>query len=691
MVSVEKINKIRNIGIAAHIDAGKTTTTERILYYTGKSYKIGEVHDGNAVMDWMVQEQERGITITSAATTCHWKDTEINIIDTPGHVDFTVEVERSLRVLDGMVGVFCAVAGVQPQSETVWRQAQKYEVPVIAFINKMDRVGADFRRAVQMIEENLQANPLVVFAPVGQESNFKGVVDVINMKEYIFLEDSVGAKFEIKEVAEERLASIKEFREKIMEAAAEVNDEYLEEYLETGELSVEKIKKAIRELTIKGKVVPVYCGSAFKNKGIQPLLDGVIDYLPAPIDIASVKGVSVKTGGEDTRAPKIDEPFSALAFKIQTDPFVGKLTYLRIYSGKLLVGSYVQNSTKGKRERLGRILQMHANTKNELKEAKAGDIVAVIGLKYTKTGDTLCDLDKPIILENITFPEPVIFVAIEPKSKADQDKLSMALEKLSEEDPTFQYNTDKETNQTIISGMGELHLEIIVDRLKREFNVQANVGKPQVAYKETIKRACKAEGKFIKQSGGRGQYGHVVLEIAPLERGKHFEFVSKVVGGNIPKEYIPSIEKGAKTTFSTGVIAGFPIVDVKVTALDGSYHPVDSSDIAFQLAASYAIKEAFKKATPVILEPVMEVEVEVPESYMGNVISELNGRRGKIEKVDVARGNIQQIKSHVPLAEMFEFSTALRSLSQGRGVYSMQFFGYSEVPKQIYEEIVAAK
>jgi elongation factor G len=690
-MSKYKIENVRNIGIAAHIDAGKTTITERILYYTGKSYKIGEVHDGNAVMDWMAQEQERGITITSAATTCHWQDSIINIIDTPGHVDFTVEVERSLRVLDGMVGVFCAVAGVQPQSETVWRQAKKYDVPVVAFINKMDRVGADFENAVRMIKENLAASPVVVCYPLGSESQFKGVIDIINEKEYWYFDEELGSKYEVKEVSEDNLELVRDLREKLLETVAETTDAYLEEYLEKGTLSIAQVKAGLRALTIKGDIVPIYCGSAFKNKGIQSLLDGVVDFLPSPVDLPPVVGCSSKAGVEEARKASEEESFSALAFKVQTDPFVGKLTYLRLYSGKLTVGSYAYNSTKNKKERISRILQMHANTRNELKEAKAGDIVAVIGLKYTKTGDTLCAADKPIILENIDFPEPVIFVAIEPKTKIDQDRLSNSLEKLSEEDPTFCYKTDIETSQTIISGMGELHLEIIVDRLKREFNVQANVGKPQVAYKETIRSKSRAEGKFIKQSGGRGQYGHVILEVEPLDRGGGFEFVNKVVGGNIPREYIPSVEKGVKEAFLTGVMAGFPVVDIKVTLLDGSYHAVDSSDIAFQVAASYAVKEAFKKGAAAILEPIMAVEVDVPEVNMGDVISNINSRRGKIDKIAVTKVNTQNIKSHVPLAEMFEFSTTLRSLTQGRGIYSMQFFGYSEVPKQIYENIVLEK
>jgi elongation factor G len=682
------VKKIRNIGIAAHIDAGKTTLTERILYYTGKSHKIGEVHDGNATMDWMVQEQERGITITSAATTCYWNDRCINIIDTPGHVDFTVEVERSLRILDGMVAVFCAVGGVQPQSETVWRQATKYNVPRVAFINKMDRVGADYDRVVQMMKDNLHANPVVVNYPIGSEDKLIGVIDIVEEKEYHYGSEKLGAEYDVVDIQEERKELVSELREKLCESVAEAKDEYLEKYLEEGQLSTEEIKDAIRILTIQGKIVPVFCGSAFKNKGVQPLLDGVLNYLPSPDDIPATVGTNPDSGEPETRNPSENESFSALAFKVQTDPFVGKLTYLRIYSGKLLPGTYIMNASSGKRERIGRILQMHANSRSELKGASVGDIVGAIGLKNTKTGDTLCDEGKSIILENIEFPEPVIFVAIEPKTKTDQQRLGESLEKLSDEDPTFQYKTDQETNQTIISGMGELHLEIITDRLLREFSVQANIGKPQVAYKESITRKAKAEAKFIRQTGGRGQYGHCILEIEPSEPGAGFVYESKVVGGRIPKEYIPSIEKGIKGAFSTGIIANYPVVDVKVTVLDGSFHPVDSSDVAFQIAGSYAVKDAFKDAGAVILEPIMEVEVEIPESYTGDVMSDLSGRRGKVEGIENIRGNMQLIKSRVPLSEMFGYATALRSLTQGRGVYTMQFIMYSECPKQIYEAIV---
>ncbi|MFC1617059.1 elongation factor G [Candidatus Margulisiibacteriota bacterium] len=684
------LKNLRNIGIAAHIDAGKTTLTERILYYTGKLHKIGEVHDGNATMDWMAQEQERGITICSAATTCYWKNHTINIIDTPGHVDFTVEVERSLRVLDGMVAVFCAVGGVQPQSETVWRQAVKYKVPRIAFINKMDRVGADYDRAIQMMVQNLHANPVVVFYPIGAEDNFQGVIDIVERKEYRY-ESDLGEKYEIIDLAEENKAKVEELREKLVETVAEASDELLEKFLEGQKLTIEEIKNGIRKLTIEGKIVPVFCGTAFKNKGVQPLLDGVINYLPSPLEVEAVEGINPKNGNNEKRENKIEEKFSGLAFKVQTDPYVGKLTYVRVYSGQITPGSYGFNANKTKRERIGRLLRMHANSREELKAASAGDIIGVIGLKYTKTGDTLCTEDHQIILENIEFPEPVIFVAIEPKTKSDHDKLSSAMEKLGDEDPTFRYRVDSETNQTIISGMGELHLEIIVDRLLREFAVQANVGNPQVAYKESIRSGAGAEGKFIKQTGGRGQYGHVKLEIAPQERSKGFEFVNKVTGGAIPKEFISSVEKGVVQAFNTGIVAGFPMVDVKVTLLDGSYHPVDSSDIAFQVAASYAVKDAVKRANPAILEPIMDVEVEIPENNVGDIISDLNSRRGKIEKIEVLKANIQAVRAKVPLAEMFGYATTMRSLTQGRGTYTMEFTTYNAVPKQVFETIVSGK
>ena len=690
-MSKKDFSKLRNIGIAAHIDAGKTTLTERILYYTGKSHKIGEVHDGNATMDWMVQEQERGITITSAATTCYWGDSSINIIDTPGHVDFTVEVERSLRILDGMVAVFCGVAGVQPQSETVWRQSTKYGVPRIAFINKMDRVGADFDRAVDTIRTILNANAVPVVIPIGAEDQLIGVIDVIKKKEYIFNEDSKGSEYNVQDVQPEREDMVNEYFEKVVEIAAESYDELLEKYLEDGTLSEDEVFKGIRKLTLDGKIVPVFGGSAFKNKGVQPLLDGIIQFLPSPEDKIEMECLDSKTG-EQRIIDTINSPeFSALAFKVQTDPFVGKLTYVRIYSGNMSTGTYIQNTSQGKRERVGRILQMHANSRSELKACSAGDIVAFIGLKNTRTGDTICSEDSSIILENIDFPEPVIFVAIEPKTKGDQEKLSVALEKLADEDPTFKFRTDNETGEVIISGMGELHLEIIVDRLMREFSVQANVGKPQVAYRESIRGRAKAEGKFVRQTGGRGQYGHCILEIEPLERGKGFEYISKVVGGRIPKEFIPSIEKGIKETFTTGIVAAFPITDVKVTVLDGSFHPVDSSDVAFQVAGSYAVKDAFKNADPVVLEPMMSVEVEVPETNMGDVISDLNSRRGKIEEIETSINQLKSINAKVPLSEMFGYATTLRSLTSGRGVYTMQFFMYSECPKQVYNQLVSER
>jgi elongation factor G len=684
------LDKLRNIGIAAHIDSGKTTLTERILFYTGKSHKIGEVHDGAATMDWMEQEQERGITITSAATTCFWKDIQINIIDTPGHVDFTVEVERAMRVLDGMVAVYCAVGGVQPQSETVWRQANKYKVPRIAFVNKMDRMGADFDRVVEMVKDNLHAKPVIINYPIGAEENYEGLIDIIEGKQYHFRGDK-GEDVEEKDIQPEFAEKYAALREALVETAAEASDELLEKYMEEGDLSKDEIIFGLRKLTCANEYVPICCGSAFKNKGVQNLLDYVAMLLPSPLDVGSIKGTNPKDDSEIERKPAESEPTSALAFKIQTDPFVGKLTYVRVYSGKITQGSYLHNTISGKKERIGRILQMHANSREEVTEARAGDIIAAIGLKDTKTGDTLCDEKNPVILENIDFPEPVIFVAIEPKTKSDQAKLSTALEKLGEEDPTFQFSSDEETGQTIISGMGELHLEIIADRLLREFQVGANIGKPQVAYKESIKKPAKAEGKFVRQTGGRGQFGHCILEIEPLERGAGFEFESKVVGGRIPREFIPSVEKGAVNTFDTGIVANYPVVDVKVTVLDGSYHPVDSSDVAFQVASSYAVKDAFKNAQPLILEPLMEVEVEIPEPNMGDVISDLNSRRGKIEKIEADKNNIQHVKAHVPLSEMFGYATALRSITQGRGVYTMQFFMYSECPKQVFDTIVAER
>ena len=685
-----ELDQTRNIGIAAHIDSGKTTLTERILYYTGKSHKIGEVHDGNATMDWMEQEQERGITITSAATTCYWKDILINIIDTPGHVDFTVEVERSMRVLDGVVAVFCAVAGVQPQSETVWRQANKYNVPRIAFINKMDRTGADYDRAVSMLKENLHAKGVVINYPIGSEDQFSGIIDIVSGKEIVY-DDKSGATFKIQDISPENKDKYDLYREQLLETAAEADDALLEKYLETGELSEDEVKSAIRKLTINENLVPVCCGTAFKNKGVQPLLDYVDFYLPSPLDLPAIEGKSKDDDEVIKRQADSKEPFSALAFKIQTDPFVGKLTYVRVYSGTISSGSYVLNCTTNKRERVGRLLQMNSNSRNEITKATAGDIIAVIGLKDTRTGDTLSDESNPIILENIEFPEPVIFVAIEPKTKNDQGKLATGLSKLSDEDPTFRYKTDPETSQTIISGMGELHLEIITDRLKREFNVGANIGKPQVAYKESIKKKAKGEGKFVRQTGGRGQYGHCILDIIPAERGKGHSYKSEVVGGRIPKEFISSIEKGILNTFSTGIIASYPVVDVDIVVLDGSFHPVDSSDVAFQVAGSYAAKEAFKNAEPIILEPLMDVEVEVPESYMGDVISDLNSRRGKVQTIEADKTGVQHIKVHVPLAEMFGYATALRSVTQGRGVYTMQFFMYSECPKQVFDTICAER
>lgn len=680
------MNRLRNIGIMAHIDAGKTTTTERILFYTGKVHKLGEVHEGNATMDWMVQEQERGITITSASTTCYWKDHQINIIDTPGHVDFTVEVERSLRVLDGAVAVFCAKGGVEPQSETVWRQADKYHVPRIAYVNKMDIMGANFYNVIDQIRERLGANPIPIQIPIGSENDFRGIVDLVAMKAYIYTND-LGTDIQVTEIPEEIRDKAEEYREKLLEAVSDQDETIMEKFLEGEEISEEEIKAVLRKACIAVKAVPVLCGSSYRNKGVQLLLDAIIDYLPSPLDIPPVKGVDPVSGEEIERIAGDDEPFSALAFKIISDPYVGKLTYFRIYSGTLKAGSYVYNSTKNRKERIGRILRMHANHRQEVEEAMAGEIVATVGLKDTMTGDTLCDEAKPIILESMQFPEPVIHVAIEPKTKADQEKMSVSLQRLSEEDPTFRTYTDPETGQTIIAGMGELHLEIIVDRLLREFKVQANVGKPQVAYKETIRKAVKAEGKYIRQTGGRGQYGHVWLEIEPLEPGKGYEFVNKIVGGVIPKEYIPAVDAGVREAMQNGVLAGYPVVDVKVTLFDGSYHEVDSSEMAFKIAGSVAFKEAMKKADPVLLEPIMKVEVVVPEEYMGDVIGDLNSRRGHIEGVE-ARSNVQVIRSYVPLAEMFGYATDLRSKTQGRGTYTMQFSHYAEVPKNIAENII---
>jgi elongation factor G len=687
MVRTHPIEKYRNIGIAAHIDAGKTTTTERILFYSGKIHKIGDVDEGTTVTDWMVQERERGITITSAAITTTWKGYRINIIDTPGHVDFTVEVERSLRVLDGMVAVFCAVGGVQPQSETVWRQATKYKVPRIAFINKMDRIGADFFRCVKQMKERLGAHPVLLQIPIGAEDKFLGVVDLVEMKAIVF-EDELGAKPVVKEIPEELMKDAKHYREKLIEAAAEADDAMLEKYLEKHTLENEEIKRGIRKLTIDCKIIPVTCGTALKNKGVQPMIDAVIDYLPSPEDVPAVMGFNPKTGMDEERAATDSAPFSALAFKIATDPFVGKLIFFRVYSGTIKSGSYILNSTKDSKERLGRILQMHADKREEIEEVHAGDIAAAVGLKGTTTGDTICEEGKPVILESIVFPEPVIYVAIEPKTKADQEKLGVALGRLAEEDPTFRIKGDPETGQTIISGMGELHLEIIVDRLLREFRVDANVGKPQVAYKETIKGAAEAEGKFIRQTGGRGQYGHVWIKVEALPPGTKFEFVNKIVGGSIPKEYIPAVEDGIVEAMQTGVLAGYPVIDLRVTLFDGSFHEVDSSEMAFKIAGSMAFKEGFIHSKPILLEPLMGVEVEIPEQYMGDVIGDLNSRRGKIEGMESHAG-IQTIKAKVPLSDMFGYATALRSKTQGRGIYTMEFSRYEEVPKNISEGIIS--
>ncbi len=682
------LQKTRNIGIMAHIDAGKTTTTERILYYTGVTYKIGEVDEGTAVMDWMVQEQERGITITSAATTCHWKDYRINIIDTPGHVDFTVEVERSLRVLDGAVAVFDSVAGVEPQSETVWRQANKYGVPRIAFMNKMDRVGADFFMSVNSMVERLDANPVPIQIPVGSEDEFRGQVDLITMKALIFDDETLGANFTEEDIPQDLLAKAREHREKMLEALADVDDGIMEKYLDKTEITNDEMRSAIRKGTLEMKITPVICGSAFRNKGVQLLLDAIIDYLPSPLDIPPVAG---KIPGSDSvivRHAQDSEPFSAIAFKVMTDPFVGQLTFIRVYSGVLNAGSYIYNSTKDVKERVGRILKMHANKREEVKEVSAGDIAAVVGLKQTLTGDTLCDEKNPIILESIEFPEPVMSVAIEPKTKADQEKLSQSLAKLAQEDPSFKVSYNEETGQTIISGMGELHLEIIVDRLLREFKVSANVGKPQVAYKETIRGIAKAEGKFVRQTGGRGQYGHVFIQIEPSDPGKGFEFENKIVGGAIPREYIPAIEKGIKEASDRGILAGYPVVDVKAMLFDGSYHEVDSSEMAFKIAGSMAFKEAARNAKPVLLEPIMSIEIVTPEEYMGDVIGDLNSRRGRIQNIE-RRGNVQVIRSQAPLAEMFGYATSLRSKTQGRATYTMQFSHYDEVPKGVSEGIIA--
>jgi len=680
------LEKVRNIGIMAHIDAGKTTTTERILYYTGRTHKLGETHEGSATMDWMEQEQERGITITSAATTAQWKGHRINIIDTPGHVDFTVEVERSLRVLDGSVAVFCAKGGVEPQSETVWRQADKYNVPRIAYVNKMDIIGADFFRVVDMIKERLRANAVPIQLPIGKESDFIGIIDLVTMRAEIY-KDDLGKVIEETDIPEDMMDLALEYREKLIEAASDNDEELMMKYLEGEEITVEELKAAIRKGTLAVKMIPVLCGSSYKNKGVQLVLDAIVDYLPSPVDIPPVEGTNIEGDQKLIRKPDDNEPFSALAFKIMVDPFVGKLAFFRVYSGKVESGTTIYNSTKGKRERLGRIVLMHANHREDVKEVFTGDIAAAIGLKDVSTGDTLCIEDSPIILEKMQFPEPVINVAIEPKTKAGQDKMAMALAKLSEEDPTFRTYTDNETGQTIIAGMGELHLEIIVDRMMREYKVEANIGKPQVAYKETIKKKVQAEGKFIRQSGGKGQYGHVWLEIEPKEPGTGFEFVNKIVGGVIPKEYIPAIQNGVEEALLNGVLGGYNVIDVKVTLFDGSFHEVDSSEMAFKIAASMAFKEAMRKANPVLLEPIMKVEITVPEEYMGDVIGDINSRRGKIEGME-ARMGAQVIRCYVPLAEMFGYATDLRSKTQGRGVYSMEMSHFEEVPKNIADKIL---
>jgi elongation factor G len=682
------LDKTRNIGIAAHIDAGKTTTTERILFYTGKVHRMGEVHEGAATMDWMVQEQERGITITSAATTCFWNDHRINIIDTPGHVDFTVEVERSMRVLDGVVAVFCAVGGVQPQSETVWRQANKYRVPRIVFVNKMDRTGADFFKVVEKIRERLGANAVPVQLPIGSEQQFAGVIDLIKMAAIVYV-DELGTISEESEIPAELKDLAIEWRERMIEAAVEGDDALMEKYLEGRPISAEEIRAGMRKGTVAGKVVPVVCGSAFKNKGVQPLLDAVVDYLPSPVNVGAVPGVNPKTGAADARQPSDSAPFSALAFKIMADAYVGKLTFFRVYSGTLSKGSYVYNSTKNKRERIGRILRMHANHREDVNEVFAGDIAAAVGLGDTTTGDTLCDEGAAIVLESIVFPDPVIHIAVEPKTKADQEKLGQALQRLSAEDPTFRIHTDEETCQTIISGMGELHLEIIQDRLLREFKVEANVGRPQVAYKETIRQHAKAEGRFVRQTGGRGQYGHCVLEVDPLEPGAGFEFVNKLVGGSIPREFVPPIEQGVKEAMVTGVVAGYPMIDIRVTVVDGSFHDVDSNEMAFKIAGSMGFKAAAHKASPALKEPIMAVEIVTPEEFLGDCIGDLNSRRGRIEGMEPGAGGTQVIKAQVPLAEMFGYATAIRSMTQGRASYSMEPSHYDEVPRTVAEEIVA--
>ena len=693
MARTTPIHRVRNIGIMAHIDAGKTTTTERIIFYTGRSHKMGEVHDGAAEMDWMDQERERGITITSAATRCYWKDYGINIIDTPGHVDFTVEVERSIRVLDGAVALFCSVGGVEPQSETVWRQADKYHVPRLAFVNKMDRIGADFFGTVKMMDHRLTCHPVPLQIPIGSEDQFRGVVDLVEMKAYIWPEKEEGGQginFETTEIPAELVDQAKEWRRTMLEAIAEYDDEFMTKYLEfeNQEFPASELKPLIRKSVLGAKITPVLCGSSFRKKGVQPLLDAVIDYMPAPTDVPAISGENSETGEVEERHPDDKEPFSALAFKIMSDPHVGKLTYFRVYSGVLKTGSYIYNSTKDQNERVGRILLMHANDREPIDEVRTGDIAAAVGLKATSTGHTLCDPDHPIVLEAMTFPEPVIHIAVEPKTKQDQEKMSTALQRLAEEDPTFRVRTDEETNQTIISGMGELHLEIIVDRMKREFKVECNVGKPQVAYRETLGKAIqKVEGKYVRQSGGRGQFGHCVLKIEPMKPGEGFEFNNEIVGGVIPKEFIPAVEKGVVGAMKSGVLAGYPMVDVKVSLIDGSFHPVDSSEMAFEFAGSIGFKEGARKCEPTLLEPVMAVEVVTPEEYFGDVLGDLSSRRGKIEESG-RRGNTQVVTAIVPLSEMFGYATDVRSFTQGRANYTMQFSHYERVPKAISEKIV---
>ncbi|WP_017926908.1 elongation factor G [Thioalkalivibrio sp. HL-Eb18] len=689
------LKRYRNIGISAHIDAGKTTTTERILFYTGLSHKIGEVHEGAATMDWMEQEQERGITITSAATTCFWQgmakqfdEHRVNIIDTPGHVDFTIEVERSMRVLDGAVMVYCAVGGVQPQSETVWRQATKYSVPRMAFVNKMDRAGADFLRVYEQMKERLQANPVPIQLPIGAEDNFRGVIDLVKMQAIFWDDENFGISSEYKDIPDELKAEAEKWRENMLEAAAEANEELMDKYLNEGDLSEEEIKQAIRHRTIELEIVPMLCGSAFKNKGVQAMLDAVVEYLPSPEEVKAIKGVKAGTEEPVEKHASDDEPFAALAFKIMTDPYVGSLTFVRVYSGVLSAGDTVLNTQNNRRERIGRILQMHSNSREEIKELRAGDIGAVVGLKDLYTGSTLCDPNNPVELERMEFPEPVISIAVEPKTKSDQEKMGIALNKLAQEDPSFRVRTDEESGQTIISGMGELHLEVLVDRMKREFKVEANVGQPQVAYRETIKKSVETEGKFVRQSGGRGQYGHVWLRIEPQEAGDGYEFVNAIVGGVVPKDYIPAVNKGVEEQMANGVLAGYPVVDVKVTLFDGSYHDVDSNEMAFKVAGSMAFKEGALKAGAVLLEPMMKVEVETPEEYMGDVMGDLNRRRGLVKGMEDVAGQ-KLLKAEVPLSEMFGYSTQLRSMSQGRATYSMEFEKYSEAPAQVAEAVAA--